>query len=304
MEQFSYKAYSLQKLKRLKQEKGLTIGLGLPILNEARTLPRVFGVIKSCGSLIDQVVCVDGGSKDKSLDICRRFGAKVIGDAQVARATRVHLARGKGWNMWGALYHLDTDLVLWIDTDISNISPRFITGVIGPLIENEKLQFVKGYYHRPKGDARVTEIMVRPFVNLVFPEVSSFIQPLSGEYGGRRSFLEKLRFYSGYSVEIALLLQVVFNLNHSEYGQSYLGKRIHKLQSIASLGLMSASIMHTLFREAKRVKRLSYSPKEFSNKISQVVAKSGDSFSFNKVAIADKKLPSIMVVKYGKGTGK
>ncbi|MBK9334677.1 MAG: hypothetical protein IPM96_20320 [Ignavibacteria bacterium] len=116
----------------------------------------------------------------------------------------------------------------------------------GPLLVDDSIKFIKGFYKRPKGDSRVTEILVRPFLNFFFPKTKNIIQPLSGEYGGYRKFLEKIYFYSGYSVEVTILLQALYTLNVNEIAQVNLGKRIHPLQSVNSLGQMGAAILKTL----------------------------------------------------------
>jgi glucosyl-3-phosphoglycerate synthase len=119
---------------------------------------------------------------------------------------------GKGEALWKSLYLTTGDILIWIDTDIVNIHPRFIYGLLGPLIMHPEIQFVKGFYRRPikvnnrqqaGGGGRVTELTARPLLNLFFPELSGLIQPL-GEYGGRRTALEQMPFSSGYGVEIGL----------------------------------------------------------------------------------------------------
>lgn len=254
MRYFSYKNFELKKLLQLKKKSGLTIGVALPVLNEEKTLDKTIEILKSCGTLIDEIIVMDSGSTDRSLNICRKSNIKIISDKYASRDLKTKLARGKGWNLWASLYYLNTDIIVWIDSDIFNINKNFITGIVGPMLKDRKVQFVKGYYHRPKNDSRVTEIMVRPFINLMFPNASDIIQPLSGEYGGRREFLEKLSFYSGYSVEIALLLQAVEKLKPNQIAQSYLDTRIHELQTVVRLGRMSASILNTMLDFAKKFK--------------------------------------------------
>src|SRR3989338_3460169 len=212
MKYFSYKQYNLKDLIAHKAKTKLSVGLCLPIYNEATTIAKTIRIVKKCGNLIDEIIAIDSGSSDGSVEICKKLNIKTITDKQSAKDLNISLQSGKGWNLWASLYYLNTDIIFWIDTDIQNIGEQFITGIVGPMIMDKKINFVKGYYHRPKNDARVTEIMVRPFINLIFPELINFIQPLSGEYGGRKKFLEKIDFYSGYSIEMAVLLQSVFNL--------------------------------------------------------------------------------------------
>ncbi|MEA3378351.1 MAG: glycosyltransferase [Nanoarchaeota archaeon] len=301
MKYFNYKQYRLKDLIAHKKKAKLSVGLCLPIYNEAKTVAKTIQVVKKCGSLIDEIIVIDSGSSDDSVKICKKLNIKIITDKQSAKDLNISLQSGKGWNLWASLYYLNTDIIFWIDTDIQNIGERFITGIVGPIIMDKKINFVKGYYHRPKNDARVTEIMVRPFINLIFPELIDFIQPLSGEYGGKKKFLEKINFYSGYSVEMAILIQAVFNLKSHEIAQVYLGKRIHELQSVVSLGKMSSNILHTLLRMANDKKRIKLDVNKLPNTLTNFISDDGIGFISQKQKIADKKLlPIIKIKKYGK----
>ncbi len=297
MKYFNYKQYSLKHLIAHKKKKGITIGLCLPIYNEAKTIAKTISIVRRCKSLIDEIIAIDSGSSDDSIEICKKLNIKIISDKKTSRDLNIHLQSGKGWNLWASLYYLNTDIVLWIDTDIQNIGTRFITGIVGPMIMDKKICFVKGYYHRPKNDARVTEIMVRPFINLIFPELIDFIQPLSGEYGGRKEFLENIDFYSGYSVEIAMLLQAVFKLKSDEIAQVYLGKRIHELQSVISLGKMSSNILYTLLKIANDKKRIKLDVTKIPDTLINFISKNGKDFIVKKQKIADKKLPPMIQIK-------
>lgn len=297
MKYFSYKQYNLKDLIAHKEKIKLSVGLCLPIYNEAKTIAKTIGVIRKCGNLIDEIIAIDSGSSDGSVEICKKLNIEIITDKQSAKDLNISLQSGKGWNLWASLHYLNTDVIFWIDTDIQNIGERFITGIVGPMVMDRKINFVKGYYHRPKNDARVTEIMVRPFINLVFPELINFIQPLSGEYGGRKKFLEKINFYSGYSVEIATLLQAVFNLKDIEIAQVYLGKRIHALQGVISLGKMSSNILYTLLRMANDEKRIKLNVSKLSDTLTNFISKNGIDFTLQKQKIADKRLPPMIQTK-------
>jgi glucosyl-3-phosphoglycerate synthase len=236
----------------------------------------------------------DSGSNDGCERITREKGIKFIPDAQSAEAFGIPLSRGKGWNLWSSLYHLDTDIVLWVDADIQNINPRFVIGLIGPLLTDPELKVVKGYYKRPRGDARVTELMARPLISRLFPQLGEFIQPLSGEYGGRREALEQMVFYSGYSVEMALLIQCA-SLMPAEVAQVYLGERIHELQELAALGKMSASILGTVLTMAAERKLFTNLP-ESSGVLRQYVSDDGEHFAALNLNIADVPLPPMVTI--------
>ncbi|MBN1779433.1 MAG: glycosyltransferase [Candidatus Buchananbacteria bacterium] len=283
---------TMDALLELKAQLGISIGLGLPVLNEEATIGRVVECARSCQPLIDKIMVFDSGSTDRTSQICKQLRVPFISDAEAAKTLSVTLARGKGWNLWSSLYYLDCDVVGWIDTDIENIHTRFILGILAPLLLDPQTTFVKAYYKRPKGDARVTEILARPFLNLIFPEAAEFIQPLSGEYAGRRIFLESATFYSGYSVEIALLLQAILEQSPENVAQVYLDQRIHPLQDVPSLGLMASSILYTLMRLAQRYGRLKMLTdiRQHIKRFGATIG-NGDDISTETISIADVALP-------------
>lgn len=297
MKFYNWKEFKdLEELLRLKQEQKVTIGVALPVCNEDETIGKTIEIIRSCGTLVDQIIALDSASHDQSEAICRKYDVPFFKDADTAATVGVPLNRGKGWNLWSSLYHLNTDIVLWIDSDIQNIDRRFITGLAGPFLKNPKIDFIKGYYTRPKGDARVTELMARPLISLLFPELKVFIQPLSGEYGGRRSVLEHMTFYSGYSVEMALLIQATTTLPEDNIAQVHLGERIHQLQDVPSLGKMSANILFTVIEMAQQMGKVGALP--ISDRLlSQYVSPTEDEFELVDIPINDTALPPMVMTK-------
>lgn len=293
MKLFNWENFSnLEDLLKLKGEQGVTIGVALPVCNEGKTIGKTIDVIRSCGSLVDEIIALDSASHDESGDICKNYGIPFIDDQATAQKLGINLSRGKGWNLWSSLYYLNTDIVLWIDSDIQNIDTRFITGLAAPFLIDKEIQFVKGCYNRPRGDARVTELMARPLISLFFPELKDFIQPLAGEYGGRRKILEQMKFYSGYSVEMALLIQTVKMLLPGQIAQVYLGERIHKLQEVPSLGKMSASIFRTVLEMAQEQGRLGSIPAT-DGILRQYAMDGSTNFRPIDIDIADKCLPAM-----------
>src|SRR5690606_35040384 len=225
----------------LKERHGLTISVGLPTLNEEKTvgtvIKRVKGALMDRVPLIDQLVVIDSDSEDRTIEIATEPGVPVVKHPEILPETGTHV--GKGEALWKSLHVLDGDIVAWIDTDISNIQPRFVYGLLGPLLREPKIQYVKGFYQRPikqgdilqaEGGGRVTELMARPLITLFFPELSGMIQPLSGEYAGRRELLERLPFFTGYAVEIGLLIDILEQAGLSAIGQVDLERRIHRNQ--------------------------------------------------------------------------
>lgn len=294
MKYFTYKEFmNTDKLLSIKKERNITVGVALPTLNEEKTIAKTIKIINDCGDLIDDLIVVDSGSTDNGAKICSDCGVTFIADQQAALDLKTQLYRGKGFNLWASLHYLETDLVVWVDADIKNFSKRFLLGIIGPMLTDDNIKFVKGYYHRPKGDARVTEILVRPYMSLLFPELNPFIQPLSGEYGGRREFLESLSYYSGYSVEIAVLLQASLKLSEYEIAQTFLGKRYHDLQSVASLGRMGASILRTMLILSKQYDRLSFDAGAVSSYLNRFSSENGVEFQPQSLLIEDQPLAPI-----------
>jgi glucosyl-3-phosphoglycerate synthase len=213
--------------------------------------------------LIDQIVVIDSESTDRTVEIATDLGVPVHRHPEIL--PEVGTYRGKGEALWKSLHVLDGDLVAWFDTDISNIQPRFVYGLLGPLLAEPQLQYVKGFYQRPirQGDAlhaegggRVTELMARPLINLFFPELSGVIQPLAGEYAGRRSLLESLPFFTGYAVEIGLLIDILERAGLSAIGQVDLERRIHRNQPLPNLSQMAYVILQGAIRKLEERHRI------------------------------------------------
>jgi glycosyltransferase involved in cell wall biosynthesis/nucleotide-binding universal stress UspA family protein len=253
----------LERLCSLKEEQGVTISLGLPALNEEETVGEVIRTIKSSlmdqTPLLDEIVLIDSGSEDNTRRIAEDMGIPVYIHQEILPQYGAY--RGKGEALWKSLYVLKGDIVGWIDTDISNIDPRFVYGIIGPLLRQPKVQYVKGFYRRPLKDAdryvaggggRVTELTARPFFNLFFPELSGLIQPLSGEYAGRRAALEKMPFFTGYGVETGLLIDILREYGLGALAQVDLLERIHHNQPLPSLSKMSFAIMQVVLKRLEK----------------------------------------------------
>jgi glucosyl-3-phosphoglycerate synthase len=250
----------LRHLLVLKEERGLTISLALPALNEEKTV----GDIIRCAQrslmeqvpLLDEIVLMDSNSTDGTREIAADLGVPVYIHQEVLPQYGARV--GKGEALWKSLYVTQGDIIIWADTDVSNFHPRFIYGLLGPLLQRATIMFVKGFYQRPlkvgqelqeESGGRVTELTARPLLNLFYPGLSGIIQPLSGEYGGRREALEQLSFSSGYGVEISLLIDVFERLKLSAIGQVDMLERVHRNQSLQKLSRMSFAIIQTLFRK-------------------------------------------------------
>lgn len=263
--EFTFDAEEFADIERLvqrKQEQGLTISLALPALNEQETVGDVVGSIQRAlveeHPLLDEIVLVDSNSTDRTREIAESMGLPVY--IHQTLLPRLGARRGKGEALWKSLLVTRGDIVAWIDTDIVNIHPRFVYGIIGPLLLNPSIQFVKGFYRRPinvdgslqEGGGRVTELMARPLINLFYPELSGVLQPLSGEYAGRRSALEDIRFYSGYGVETGLLIDIFERYGLSALAQVDLKERIHHNQPLGALSRMSFAILQVVMESLEK----------------------------------------------------
>jgi glucosyl-3-phosphoglycerate synthase len=257
----------ITRMIELKEKQGLKVSVGLPALNEEKTIGLVIRRIKSAlmdrAPLIDQLVVVDSDSQDRTVEIAEQLDVPVYRHSAILPELGSHT--GKGEALWKSLHVLDGDIVAWIDTDIRNIQPRFVFGLVGPLLREPRVQYVKGFYQRPiregnkllsEGGGRVTELMARPLINLFFPELSGIIQPLSGEYAGRRTLLESLPFYTGYSVEIGLLIDILEAVGLSAIGQVDLERRIHRNQPLGNLSQMSYVILQGAIRKLEERHRI------------------------------------------------
>ena len=222
------------------------MSLVLPTLNEEETIgPIVRRAIREMVGrvpLLDEVVVIDSASTDRTREIAEAEGARVVQHPDVL--TRYGSFRGKGESLWKSLYETSGDIIVWADTDVRNWHPRMVYGTLGPLLHEPRLQYVKGYYQRPiveagvlreGGGGRVTELVARPLINLFFPELSGFIQPLAGEYAGRRSILEQIPFFTGYAVEIGHLIDVAERSGLDGLGQVDLERRVHRNQELEGL---------------------------------------------------------------------
>jgi nucleotide-binding universal stress UspA family protein len=257
---FSHQEFAdLGLLTALKQRQGLTISLVLPTLNEAATIGQIVHrarreLVEKSG-LVDELLVIDSASTDETVRIATEEGARVVQHGDVL--PRYGSYRGKGEALWKSLFETSGDLVAWCDTDIRDWHPRFVYGTLGALLVEPRLGYVKGYYQRPiveggvlkdGGGGRVTELVARPLINLFFPELSGFIQPLAGEYAGRRSVLESIPFFTGYAVEIGHLIDISERLGLEGIGQVDLDVRVHRNQELEGLSRMSFVILQAVMK--------------------------------------------------------
>jgi len=261
---------------RRARELDLSIGVALPALNEASTIGSICRSIRDelieRTGLVADLVVVDGGSTDGTVAVATDAGARVVGTGEVL--AEFAPVGGKGDSLWRSLAILDTDIVCWIDADIRNFEPHFVTRLVAPLIAEPSIDFVKATYRRPlaigdvmipDGGGRVTELLARPLLAAFFPELAGVRQPLAGEYAGRREVLMKVPFFSGYSVEAGLLIDLLGEVGLDAIAQADLGERIHRNRSLAELAPMADSIARSIIRRAAEWGRVVATPEEFTN---------------------------------------
>jgi glucosyl-3-phosphoglycerate synthase len=247
----------LRRLVEEKTKKKLKISLCLPTLNEAKTIAKEIIIMKSelmtRYPLLDEIVVVDSGSTDKTTEIARAYGADVYNAAEIL--PHLEQFKGKGENLWKALYITRGDIIIYLDADIKNIHHRFAYGLLGPLLMQNHIKFVKAFYDRPisigknklrpTGGGRVTELVIRPLFSLFFPELTQLIQPLSGEYAGFREVFERIPFPIGYGVETSMNMDIYEKWGLDVIAQVDLDRRIHRNQDTKALGRMSFTILKT-----------------------------------------------------------
>ncbi|MBN1569868.1 MAG: glucosyl-3-phosphoglycerate synthase [Acidobacteria bacterium] len=293
----------IDRLVELKEKQGVTISLALPALNEEATVGNVITTVRHAlmekAPLLDEIVLIDSDSTDRTQAIAGELGVTVF----VHQKLLPHLGErsGKGEALWKSLLVTRGDILVWIDTDIVNIHPRFVFGVLGPMLVDSKIQFVKGFYRRPlkvgdrlqaSGGGRVTELTARPLLNLFYPELSGVIQPLSGEYGGRRTALEQLPFYSGYGVETGLLIGMFERFGLSSIAQVDLLERIHHNQSLEALSKMSFAILQTVVHKLEQ--RYHLAMLEDVNKSMKLIRYKHNAYFLDVEEIAERERPPMI----------
>jgi nucleotide-binding universal stress UspA family protein len=293
----------LGRLVELKHKQGLTISAVLPTLNEAATIGAIVRAARTelieKFPLLDELLVIDSESGDDTRRIAEDEGARVVIHSHVL--PRYGSYRGKGEALWKSLYETTGDLVVWSDTDISDWHPRFIYGTLGPLLVEPRIGYVKGYYQRPiveggvlkeGGGGRVTELVARPLINLFFPELSGYIQPLAGEYAGRREHLEQIPFFTGYAVEIGHLIDLAERLGLNGFGQVDLEVRVHRNQELEGLSKMSFVILQAVAKRLEERHRARLFPEIGS---SMKLPRAGQNqLSLEVIDLADAERPPMM----------
>ncbi len=253
----------LEELCALRDAQGLKISVVIPTLNEERTIADVVRIVRTVlqerHPLVHELLVIDSGSTDQTRQRATEAGAKVHLASEILPELGDH--PGKGENLWKALAVIEGDLVCFIDADIQNMHPRFVCGLIGPLLKHPEISYIKGFYERPMSSGtrilpneggRITELLVRPLFSIFYPELARFCQPLAGEYAARRELLEQLAFPNGYGVESAHLIDCLNLIGIDALAQCDLDERIHRNRSLQDLSITSHEILQAILPRLER----------------------------------------------------
>ena len=275
----------------------------LPTLNEEATIGPIVQKARlemmEAFPLLDEILVIDSASDDRTREIAEGEGARVLAHPDVL--SRYGSYRGKGEALWKSLYETTGDIIVWADTDVHDWHHRMVYGTLGPLLHEPRLQYVKGYYQRPiveegvlkeGGGGRVTELVARPLINMFFPELSGLIQPLAGEYAGRRALLETIPFFTGYAVEIGHLIDAAERVGIEGLGQVDLERRVHRNQELEGLSRMSFVILQAVMKRLEERRRVRCSPSSGST---MKLPRSGrDPLSLEVIELADQERPPMI----------
>jgi glucosyl-3-phosphoglycerate synthase len=290
----------LDALLRAKRRGGHRVSVVLPARDEAATVGRLVADLHEQWvrrvPLVDELLIMDSDSTDATAAVARAAGADVVATTDVlpAHGTRP----GKGEALWKSLAATTGDLLVFLDADLLGDVVHFVPGLLGPLLTDPQIAYVKGCYTRPleiagqeqpAGGGRVTELTARPLLNALWPELAGVVQPLGGEYAGRRSALEQVPFLSGYGVEVGLLVDLLGLGGLGSLAQVDLGVRRHTSQSEEALGAMAGQVVSAL---------LARSGIDASGLLTQF-RRQGSGFVPRSSAVAvDERPPMVSVAEY------
>jgi glucosyl-3-phosphoglycerate synthase len=243
-----------ERLLAAKQQLGVTISVVIPARNEQRTVGSVAGSVAhsliATVPLVDELIVMDSDSTDATAEVAARAGAAVYRTSEVMQPAGSF--PGKGEALWKSLLVSKGDLLVFVDADLTRWGPHFVSGLLGPLLADEQVQLVKGFYTRVRTESdgsmsteggRVTELVARPLISLWWPELAGVVQPLAGEWAARRALLESLSIPVGYGVELATLMDTVSRHGLDAVAQVDLGSRAHRHQANHDLALMAAELL-------------------------------------------------------------
>jgi glucosyl-3-phosphoglycerate synthase len=248
-------------------KRGARVSVVIPARDEEATVGEIIRTIRrdlvETHQLVDEILVVDSRSTDATARVAAEAGARVV--AQDSVMPELGGLAGKGEALWKGVAATTGDFVVFVDGDLYDFTSDYVTGLLGPLLTDPSVAYVKGFYHRPlvgkngtdaDGGGRVTELVARPMLNMYWPELAGFVQPLAGEYAGRRDVLEAIPFVANYGVEVGHLIDLLELHGLDALAQVDLGRRTHRHQSTQALGRMAGQIMLTMFDRLEQYGRL------------------------------------------------
>lgn len=232
------------------------VSVCLPARNEAATVGQIVACIREhlveAVPVVDEILVIDDHSSDGTADVAADAGAKVVSAAEVLH--EYGEGHGKGEALWKSVYAASGDLLVWCDADVANFGDHFVRGLVGPLLSDDDVAFVKGFYRRPEsgtlGGGRVTELTARPLLALLFPDLAEVVQPLGGEFAARRSVVEQVPFVEGYGVDLALLVDIAQRFGPGVIAQVDLDERVDRNRSLTELGPQAVAVLEAGLRRA------------------------------------------------------
>ncbi len=258
---------------------GRLISVCLPARDEQDTVGSIVETVRAAlverVPLVDEILVLDDHSSDGTAQVAAEAGATVLAADEILAGYGD--GHGKGEALWKSLYASKGDLIVWCDADVRRFDPTFVAGLLGPLLTRPDVAFVKGFYERPVSSrparapfetaveaaeettgetsnddrgGRVTELVARPVVSLLFPQLSPFVQPLAGEYAGRREVLEQLPFVEGYGVDLGLLIDIEARFGLGVMAQVDLGQRIHRNRPLDELSPQAMAVLQLALHRA------------------------------------------------------
>jgi glucosyl-3-phosphoglycerate synthase len=257
--------HSRYPAKRIAAEREQTVAVCLPARECAATVAeivRALLALREAGA-IDELLVVDAASADGTAALAERAGARVCQEADLMPSFGPVL--GKGDAMWRALSVIESEIICFVDADTEAFSAHFATGLLGPLLCEPGVAFVKACYRRPllydgvripDGGGRVNHLMARPALELFYPELAAVRQPLAGEVAARRELLESLPFVTGYGVEIAMLIDAWSVVGLDGLAQVDLDEHRNRSQPLSALTPMAATVLATIAARLEREGRL------------------------------------------------
>jgi len=243
---------------RLAERKGnRTIAVCLPALNEECTVGAICTEVRRtlmppAAGLVDDLLVVDGDSGDRTREVAAAAGARVVRSDEVLPEEGPGL--GKGNALWKSVAATTADLIVWCDADLASFEARYVTALVEPLLADEGIVLVKGYYERlldgGPGGGRTTELMARPLLAQFFPELAHLRQPLGGEYAVRRQAVEQVPFVQGWGVEVGLLIDLSRRFGADRIAEADLGVRRHRNRPLEELGPQALAILQTVMQRS------------------------------------------------------